>query len=110
MDAVRFFLGEARVRITGACPEGCLNAFSRAGVEFWDICREDALHYCVSIRPGAVQRAQTLGLRAFCTVECLGQRGLRQTIRQALRRPVLLLLFHCQAPPASVPLYPHLPV
>lgn len=91
MGAVRFCLGEARVRITGACPEGCLNAFNRGGVEFWSICREDALHYCVSIRPSAVQRAQTLGLRAFCTVECLEQRGLRQTVQQALRRPVLLL-------------------
>lgn len=90
MGVLRFLQGEARVRITGACPQGCLNAFSKDGVEFWDICREDALHYCVSIRPAALSKAEKLGLRTFCTVECLRQRGLKRTLRQALRRPMLL--------------------
>lgn len=90
MGAIRFLRGEARLRITGASPEDCLNAFSREAVEFWSICREDGLHYCVSIRPSELTKAERLGLRAFCTVECLWQRGLRQLLGRALRRPVLL--------------------
>lgn len=91
MGGLRFFRGEARVRITGACPQDCLNALSGEAVEFWDICREDTLHYCVSLRPAALSRAEKLGLRTFCTVECLWQRGLKWTLVQALKRPVLLL-------------------
>ena len=56
MGGLRFFRGEARVRITGACPQDCLNALSGEAVEFWDICREDTLHYCVSLRPAALSQ------------------------------------------------------
>lgn len=90
MGWLQFLRGEARLRITGAVPQDCLNAFNGEGLEFWEICREDALHYCVSVRPRELSKAERLGLRTFCTVECLWQHGLKQTLFRALRRPVLL--------------------
>ena len=71
MGWLQFLRGEARLRITGAVPQDCLNAFNGEGLEFWKICREDALHYCVSVRPRELSKAERLGLRTFCTVECL---------------------------------------
>lgn len=91
MRVIDYLFGECRLRLTGASPQLCLNLFSAEGIAFWDIVREDDLHYCVSMRPRAVKAAQRLALRAYCTAEVRRERGLLRDLKKLRGRPVLLL-------------------
>lgn len=91
MGVIAYLGGETRLRLTGASPERCLNALTRAGVEFWGIAKEDELHLLVSVLPRDVRRAEHIAKRAMCEVECLYTRGLRNDLAKLLRRPMLTL-------------------
>lgn len=91
MGVIDYLFGECRLRLTGASPQHCLNLFCTEGLAFWRIVREDELHYCVSVRPRAVDAAKRLAQRAYCTAEVLYRRGLSHDLRKLRRRPLLLL-------------------
>lgn len=91
MSLLSYLRGEVRLRLTGAAPQSCLNALTRERIEFWDIVREDELHYALSVLPRSVERTQELALRSYCSVERVRARGLFTDIGKLWRRPVLVL-------------------
>lgn len=91
MGVIAYLRGEVRLRLTGASPERCLNALTRAGVEFWGIEKEDELHCVLCVLPRDARRAERIALRCGCEVERLHLRGLRKDLGKLLRRPVLAL-------------------
>ncbi len=90
MGLLRYCRGEARLRLTGAAPQQCLNLLMQARIEFWEIEREDELHYRISVLPTAVKKVEELALRSYCSVECISSRGLSGDAKKLFRRPVLL--------------------
>lgn len=91
MGWIRYLQGQTRLRLTGASPEQCLNALTKEGIAFTQIEREDALHYSITILPQDARKAEGIAEKCFCESEIVRQRGLRFDIKQALKRPVLLL-------------------
>lgn len=91
MGVVAYFRGEVRLRLTGASPERCLNALSRAGTEFHGIEKEDELNLLVSVSRRDARRAERIARRCMCEAERVYTRGLRKDLGKLLRRPVLTL-------------------
>lgn len=89
MGVLTYFRGEARLRLTGAAPESCLNLLANEKIEFWDITRTDELHYEISVLPKSAAQVEALALRAYCTVTLSRRSGFLHDLRRLLRRPVL---------------------
>ncbi len=83
--------GSCRLRLTGAAPEDCLNAFVQQGVAVRDVEREDELHYCLTVSARQEKQAVSLAQRSYCEVEVLRRGGAGSLLKKGLKRPVLLL-------------------
>ncbi len=88
---IRNLRGTVRLRITGAAPETLLNALAEAGIAFWELEREDALHYSCTVWRHGRRAVEPLAARCLCVVETLQERGAPVLWRRLRRRPVLLL-------------------
>lgn len=86
-----FLRGEARIHLTGASPEGCLNRLTQEGIPFWDIARIDELHIDISVLRRDKKRINEAALRSFCTAELISERGLLHLLAPLRKRPVLTL-------------------
>lgn len=86
-----YLTGEARLSLTGASPQDCLNLLTQEGVPFRSVERTDEMHYYISVPLRSEKTAVRLAARRFCTAETVERRGLPLLLRKAVRRPALLL-------------------
>lgn len=89
MGLISFFRGYVSIRIIGAEPEKFINVLSEKNIPFWDLRREDELHYTLSLYQKYIKTAEKLSYETFCSCEILEFHGLRQWMQKAKMRPVL---------------------
>ncbi len=90
MGLIRFFRGWTRVKITGAGVEYYLNQLAFGKISFWNIVRQDELHYYISVYRKDIKNAERLALRCFCNFEPIKHNGAPKALRHLRKRPVLL--------------------
>lgn len=91
MGILRYIRGNLRIRITGACVEKFLNQLAEKNISFWDLEREDALHYSMNIYKKSLSKIEDIGIRNFCSIEVLKQSTLSTWLRKSRKRPILIL-------------------
>lgn len=91
MGMLRYFKGYARVKITGAAVENFLNQMTQERIAFWDIERQDELHYIVSVETGSLAKTEKIAIHNFCHAEVLYSVGLMRHLRRLKKRPILLI-------------------
>lgn len=82
--------GSVRVRITGAAPESCLNAFTEAGIAWWDALSEDEFTLKAGLAARDLARAKAAAGRSQCEINVLKELG-APAVRRKLRRRIALL-------------------
>ena len=87
---LRFWRGYLQVRITGASPETCLSRFASEDLAFWDLRRQDELHFTCAIYEKDRNRAKRAALRSLCVLETVSRHGAKQTFYGLRRRKTLL--------------------
>lgn len=88
---IAYLIGQARLSITGAAPQDCLNRLTREGIPFWSVERMDDLRYQISVPLRRKERVIGLAARSFCAAEVVSSHGLPLIWKQLLHRPALLL-------------------
>jgi len=91
MGVVRYFIGKARIELTGASIEGFLNAMTKQGIAFWCIERKDELHFSICVAPKDIPQAQKIAIGCFCNIEKVKSSGFREHLKSLKKRPALLI-------------------
>jgi len=105
MTLLQYFIGEAKITLTGAAIETFLNAMTKHRVEFWRLERNDELHFSICVAPKDIKKTQQIAISGFCNVEAVKTSGFQASFHRLVKRPALLLgmalviffSFYCQA-------------
>ena len=91
MGMIRYFKGYVRIKITGASVETFFNHMTKEKLAFWDIVRQDELHYVICVATKNLEKTEKIAVHNFCHVEILSSVGLVHHMRSLRKRPVLLI-------------------
>ena len=86
-----FLRGTVRVEITGAFPEGLLNAAAQAGIELWDAEQPDAWTLRLSGYENSLGLLSEMALGCGCELAVNERRGGSGNVRFLRRRPGLVV-------------------
>lgn len=84
-----FLFGTCEITVSGASPELCINALSKAEIIFWDVCHRDEMHLSFSILLKDRKKIERIAVKSYCTVERAEEKGLPLFGKRLLSRPVL---------------------
>ncbi len=73
---LKYLRGFARVRISGASPEDCLNRMTRADLPFWDLRKETEMVVSCCVYLSQLPMVEEAARRAQCSLEVKDRRGL----------------------------------
>lgn len=90
MRLLEFLRGTARVIITGAYPQSCLNRMAAGQIPFWDVVQRDPLCLEATVYRSTLPRCGQAARRSMCQLEVQSLRGARAVFYGLKRRPVLL--------------------
>lgn len=83
---VNFWLGSARIRVTGPFPERFLNLCGESGIGFWEVREEEKGTLEVTVSRFSLRRVEALAQRALCTVECRALMGFPAQVQRLRKR------------------------
>lgn len=80
------------LELSGASPQWALNALSENEVLFWNVEWIDSFTVRICIPRNRLQKAKQCIVRAMCDMTVIGETGAARLLKQALHRPILMLL------------------
>lgn len=80
------------LELTGASPQWALNDLTRGGISFWKVCWIDSFTVRICVARNRLRQAKKHILHAMCEVSVIEEIGTLRVIRNALQRPVLLVM------------------
>lgn len=90
MRLLDFLRGTARLTISGASPQSCLNRLAAMQIPFWDVVQRDPLCLEATVYRSTLPRCRLAARRSMCQLEVLSLRGARAVFYGLKCRPVLL--------------------
>lgn len=90
-DIIKNAAGQARIELTGAFPEGVLNACAAEGILFWQTESIDAYTLRITVTERELPSVEALARRGMCDVKILSTRGGKKLRARFRRRKFLLI-------------------